>query len=81
MPLGAKRFTEDEVLDGHAGKGSQGFDLTMLLRIDFDSESVHSTKLTTFTILSTKQNRSTRPRNKALERRRSSPSLPLKLNT
>lgn len=48
MLLGAKRFAEDKVLDGHAGKGRQSFDLTMLFRVDFDRKSVHTLKVDNF---------------------------------
>jgi hypothetical protein len=46
--LGAKRFTEDKVLNGHAGKGRQSFDLTMLFRVNFDRKSVHTLKVDNF---------------------------------
>lgn len=49
LPLsGSQRFIENEVLDGHAGKGRQGFDLTMLFGIDFDGKTIHTSKIDNF---------------------------------
>ena len=49
LPLSvSKRLAENEILDGHAGKGRQGFDLTMLFGIDFDGKTVHTPKVDNF---------------------------------
>jgi len=44
----ANRLAQDELLDRHAGKRRQGFDLAMLLRFDFNRESVHAHKIVNF---------------------------------
>lgn len=36
---------QNEFLDRHPGKGCQGFDLPVLLRLNFNSESVHTIKI------------------------------------
>jgi hypothetical protein len=40
-----ERFRENEFFDRHASEGGEGFDLPMLLRFDFDRESVHTPKI------------------------------------
>lgn len=48
IPLGANRLAENEFLDRHAGKSRQSLDLAMLLRFDFNSESIHTMKIVNF---------------------------------
>jgi hypothetical protein len=47
-PLGTERLAQDEFLDRHAGKRRQCLDLPVLLRLDFNRQSVHAVKIVNF---------------------------------
>jgi hypothetical protein len=44
-PRWGERFGGNELFDRHLSEGGEGFDLPMLLRLDFDGESVHTPQI------------------------------------